>query len=309
MIPNSYWIDEYVSRECDWVVDGLIGPYINAISGQPKVGKSTLVTQIVLAVVNQTPLLGKSIKSKSNKVAWMGYDAGWDSELKSRCGDNAKNCILLQPGLRSLNLNDWDALGRKFQELDIGLLVIDHLYGFAGHINLNESQEAYKVINCLNQINIGYEIPIILIAQATKLNYTGGMAHSNLLKSAPRVLIEMSGTGKTGKRTLQINGNEIASEKLSIVLSQDQVEITNSPIESTSKQERDYKANLERAKLFFKSANEEELQSLSAAAPVLVRLGESQNASSARKMLERMRDKKLISDSTGSITPGENYFT
>jgi AAA15 family ATPase/GTPase len=57
MIPKSYWIDEHVYSENNWVVDGLISPHINAISGQPKVGKSTLVTQIALAVVNQTPLL------------------------------------------------------------------------------------------------------------------------------------------------------------------------------------------------------------------------------------------------------------
>ena len=309
MIPKSYWIDEHIPRENYWVIDGLISPYINAISGQPKVGKSTLVTQIALAVINEVPFLDREVTCKSPKVAWMGYDAGWDSELKSRCGDNARNSILLQPGLRSLNLNDWNELGKKLQEEEIGLLVIDHLYGFAGHINLNESQEAYKVINCLNEVNIRYEIPIILIAQATKLNQSGGMAHSNMLKSAPRVLIEMSGTSRIGKRSLLINGNEVASERISILLSPNQVSISEEVAKSVNKQERDYRLNLERAKQFFNSADQAELRSISAGAPVLFRLGISRNESSARKMLARMRDKKLIDDTKDFLTPGENYFT
>lgn len=168
MIPPSFWIDDYQVKPSDWVVDGLIGPYITALSGQPKVGKSTLATQIALAVVNQTPFLGREIKSKSNKVAWMGYDAGWVFELKDRCGDNASNSILMQQGISNVIRNDWDELGEYLSSLGISLLIIDHLYGFAGNLVLNDSQEAFKVINCLNAINRNYGIPILLIAQSSK---------------------------------------------------------------------------------------------------------------------------------------------
>jgi predicted ATP-dependent serine protease len=309
MIPKSYWIDEHVYSENSWVVDGLISPHINAISGQPKVGKSTLVTQIALAVVNQTTVLDKTVSSKSNKVAWMGYDAGWNSELKTRCGDNAKNAILLQPGLRSLNTNDWSELGRELESKEIGLLVIDHLYGFAGHLNLNENQEANKVINCLNEINIVSEIPIILIAQATKHSHSGAMAHSNILKSAARVLIEMSGTSKSGKRTLNISGNEIPAEKITLNLSPTQVEIIQVEDKTESKQKRDYQANLDRAKRFFERALPGQLTSISNAAPIILTLGYSRTPDGARKMLQRWKEKKLIQVSENEITPGENYFT
>ena len=309
MIPKSYWIDEHIPNENNWVVEGLISPYINAISGQPKVGKSTLVAQIALAVVNQTPILGKPVKSKSNKVAWMGYDAGWNSELKSRCGDNARNSILLQPGLRSLLTRDWSELGRFFESQEIGLLVIDHLYGFAGHLNLNENQEANKVINCLNEINVVYEIPIILIAQATKQSYSGAMAHSNILKSAPRVLIEMSGAGKSGKRTLNISGNEIPTEKISLYLSPTHVEQIQMEDKVELKQQRDYKANLDKAKKFFDVASPQQLSSIAKAAPILLSLGISGTLAGAKKMLQRWKDKKLIQVLDGEITPGENFFT
>lgn len=309
MIPKSYWIDEFISCENNWVIEGLISPHINAISGQPKVGKSTLVTQIALAVVNQTPILGKAVKSKSNRVAWMGYDAGWDTELKSRCGDNARNSILLQPGLRSLNTSDWSELGRYLVSQDIGLLVIDHLYGFAGHLNLNENQEANKVINCLNEINVAYEIPIILIAQATKMSHNGAMAHSNILKSAARVLIEMSGAGKSGRRTLNITGNELPAEKLSLYLSPTQVEEIQVEKNSESKQQRDYQANLNKAKKFFERAIPEQLTTISNASQVLLSLGYSTTPTGAKKMLQRWKEKKLIQVSETGITAGENYFT
>ena len=308
MIPKSYWIDEHVYSENNWVVDGLISPYINAISGQPKVGKSTLVTQIALAVVNQTPILGKTVNSKSNKVAWMGYDAGWNTELKSRCGDNARNSILLQPGLRSLNTNDWSELGRYLESEEIGLLVIDHLYGFAGHLNLNENQEGHKVVNCLNEINIVCEIPIILIAQATKHSHSGAMAHSNILKSAPRVLIEMSGTSKTGKRTLNISGNEIPAEKITLYLSPAQVELIQTEASKESKQDRDNARNLRNANRFFDDAQDGELAKVATATSILIRLKLSKSPVSASQMLYRWQKAKLIEVTDTGIIRGENCF-
>ena len=254
MIPESFWIDEYPETSDDWVVDGLICPYITTLSGQPKVGKSTIATQIALAVVNQVPFLEREIHSKSNKVAWMGFDSGWVRELKDRCGDNAKNSILMQRGMTNLVPSQWSQLGQYLSDMDIGLLIIDHLYGFAGDLNLNESQEANKVVNCLNAINAQYEIPILLIAQAPKNNYQGGMAHSNILKSSARVLLEMSGTARSGKRTLVVNGNEVASESISIKIDPRNIELLQTTENKKSKQDRDYAQNLENANRFFADA-------------------------------------------------------
>jgi len=308
MIPESFWIDDYTETSTDWVIDGLICPYITSLSGQPKVGKSTVATQIALAVVNQTPVLGREVRTKSNKVAWMGFDSGWIPELKVRCGDNAKNSILLQRGITSLNPSDWERLGKKLSELDIGLLIIDHLYGFAGHLNLNESQEANKVINCLNSINAQYEIPILLIAQAPKNGNTGGMAHSNILKSSARVLLEMTGASRDGKRSILVNGNEIANERISLKIEPSHIELMDKGAEKESKQVRDYQAFLDKARRFFNEATDGELLSIPKAAPVLIRLGLSETQAGAEKMLSRWRDKKLIEVSGAGITRGDNCF-
>ena len=309
MIPESFWIDEYPETSDDWVVDGLICPYITALSGQPKVGKSTIATQIALAVVNQIPFLDREIHSKSNKVAWMGFDSGWVRELKDRCGDNAKNSILMQRGMTNLIPSQWNQLGRYLSDNDIGLLIIDHLYGFAGDLNLNESQEANKVVNCLNAINAQYEIPILLIAQAPKNNYQGGMAHSNILKSSARVLLEMSGTARSGKRTLVVNGNEVASESISIKIDPRNVELLQTTETKKSKQDRDYAQNLANANRFFADARVGELARVATATSILLRLKISSSPSGASKMLYRWRNAKLIEITDTGIIRGENCFT
>ncbi len=309
MIPESFWIDEYPESSDDWVVDGLICPYITALSGQPKVGKSTIATQIALAVVNQIPFLGREIHSKSNKVAWMGFDSGWVKELQARCGDNAKNSILMQRGMTNLIPSQWSQLGQYLSDMNIGLLIIDHLYGFAGDLNLNESQEANKVVNCLNAINAQYEIPILLIAQAPKNNYQGGMAHSNILKSSARVLLEMSGTARTGKRTLVVNGNEVVSESISIKIDPRNVELLQATETKKSKQDRDYAQNLENANRFFADARVGELARVATATSILLRLRISSSPSGANKMLYRWRNAKLIEITDSGIIRGENCFT
>jgi hypothetical protein len=309
MIPESFWIDDYPDTSDDWVVDGLICPYITALSGQPKVGKSTIATQIALAVVNQIPFLGREIHCKSNKVAWMGFDSGWVKELKDRCGDNAKNSIRIQRGITNLIPAQWSQLGQYLSNMDIGLLIIDHLYGFAGDLNLNESQEANKVVNCLNAINAQYEIPILLIAQAPKNNYRGGMAHSNILKSSARVLLEMSGTARSGKRTLVVNGNEVASESISIKIDPKNVELLHTTEVKKSKQDRDYARNLANTNKFFADARTGELARVATAISILLRLKISSSPNGARKMLYRWQVAKLIEITDTGIIRGENCFT
>lgn len=308
MIPESFWIDEYSNTNSEWVIDGLICPYINTLSGQPKVGKSTFATQIALSVVNQTPFLGRNVNVVSRKVAWMGFDSGWVQEMKSRCGENARNSILMQRGLSNLNPSLWFQLGQHLSENQIGLLVIDHLYGFAGNLNLNESQEANKVINCLNAINVDWGIPILLIAQATKNNFSGGMAHSNILKSSARVLLEMSGTSRNGNRKIIITGNEVIGESLSIKIDPTNIELIKSNGPKESKQDRDFAKNLENTRRFFEVAKEGELARVATATSILLRLKISSSPDGARKMLYRWQKAKLIEITGSGIIRGENCF-
>jgi hypothetical protein len=219
MIPNAYWMDEFPTHPENWVIDGLVCPYITILSGQPKVRKSTLATHIALAVINQQQFLGKNVNTKSNKVAWVGFDGGWRGEIITRCNGQAKNSILFQPGFTSLNKSDWIAFGDRLFQNQIGLLIVDNLYGF-GDLQLNDHNEAKKVFNCLSLIVEDYGIPVLLIAHSPKGNGSASAAHSNIIKASARVLLELKGEAKSGVRTLTVIGNELAGEKLSIRINQ-----------------------------------------------------------------------------------------
>ncbi len=238
MIPNAYWMDDFPAVPEGWVIDGLVCPYITVLSGQPKVRKSTLATHIALAVINQTDFLGRQVNTKSNKVAWIGFDGGWYSEIITRCDGKANNSILFQPGFISLAEADWNTFGERLIQNQIGLLIVDNLYGF-GDLQLNDHFEAKKVFNCLNQIVHNFGIPVLLIAHSPKGGGSAGAAHSNIIKALARVLLELKGEAKSGVRTLTTIGNEIPGEKLSIKIGQFSTELVERKEENAKKSERE----------------------------------------------------------------------
>ena len=238
MIPDAYWMDEFPTPPEGWVIDGLVCPYITILSGQPKVRKSTLATHIAVAVINQTDFLGRQINTKSNKVAWIGFDGGWYGEIITRCDGKANNSILFQPGFTSLTEADWNTFGERLIQNQIGLLIVDNLYGY-GDLQLNDANESKKVFNCLNQIVNNFGIPVLLIAHSPKGGGSASAAHSNLIKASARVLLELKGEAKSGVRTLTVIGNELPGEKLSIKIGQYSTELVDGKAENAKKAERE----------------------------------------------------------------------
>jgi hypothetical protein len=134
------------------------------------------------------------------------------------------------------------------------------------------------------------------------------MAHSNILKSSARVLLEMSGTSRAGKRSLVINGNEVANERITFRIEPRHIELMDKEVVKESRQVRDYQAFLDKTRKFFSEARNDELLSIPKAAPVLIRLGFSSTQAGAEVMLRRWRGKRLIEVTSSGIVPGDNYF-
>lgn len=288
MIPDAYWMDDFPSAPEGWVIDGLVCPYITVLSGQPKVRKSTLATHIALAVINQTDFLGRPVNIKSNKVAWIGFDGGWHSEIIARCDGNANNSILFQPGFTSLTQADWNTFGERLIQNQIGLLVVDNLYGF-GDLQLNDHFEAKKVFNCLNQIVHNFGIPVLLIAHSPKGGGSASAAHSNIIKALARVLLELKGEAKSGVRTLTTIGNEIPGEKLSIKIGQYSTELVQGKAENAKKSEReDVGVMLAHARKFNEECPPEKRLSVTAAGKWLADSGLIGNEKSGRSKINKM---------------------
>ena len=294
MIPNAYWMDEFPTYPENWVIDGLVCPYITILSGQPKVRKSTLATHIALAVVNQTQFLGKDVNAKSNKVCWVGFDGGWRGEIITRCDGQGKNSILFQPGFPSLNKSDWIAFGDRLIQNQVGLLIVDNLYGF-GDLQLNDHNEAKKVFNCLSLIVEDYGIPVLLIAHSPKGNGSASAAHSNIIKASARVLLELKGEAKSGVRTLTVIGNELAGEKISIQINQT---FTDFADVKTRKDEKPAKDEigllLAQAQDFEKECPVEYRKSASAAGRWMVEKGFAKKPDYGRKRINMMLDSGLL---------------
>jgi hypothetical protein len=306
MIPNAYWMDEFPTYPDNWVIEGLVCPYITVLSGQPKVRKSTLATHIALAVINQSQFLGKDINTRTNKVAWVGFDGGWHREIVTRCDGKAQNSILFQPGFTSLNQSDWIAFGDRLIQNQIGLLIVDNLYGY-GDLQLNDHNEAKKVFNCLNLIVDRYGIPVLLIAHSPKGNGSASAAHSNIIKASARVLLELKGEAKSGIRTLTVIGNELAGEKLSIQINQTSTEFADGKARKNEKPPRDeIGLLLSQAQDFEKECPFENRKSASAAGRWMVERGFAKTSNYGRKRINMMLDSGLLKRDgvKGRIIPG-----
>jgi magnesium-transporting ATPase (P-type) len=90
MIPDAYWIEDYPDLSSDWPIEGLLCPYITILSGQPKVGKSTISLHMVIAMITGDhkdtalaigEMLGLVDKQHSQAVTGPEMDAMSDQEL------------------------------------------------------------------------------------------------------------------------------------------------------------------------------------------------------------------------------------
>ncbi len=309
MIPNSYWIDEFPIQSQEWLVKDLLSPYINILSGQPKVGKSTLAAAISLAIINGDSVLGKKAQKKGS-VGWIGFDSGWSQELRSRVGASAKNQILMQKPFDLTNKELSREFGQRLVDYGCQLLVVDHLYGFANENNLdiNNQRDAAVALGGIQTINSQFEIPILLLAQAPK-GYGGGAAHSNYIRSIARVLLEMTGESKNGRRKLRLVGNELETEDIRLSLSG--AELIS--LEQESKKERVRDRNFpimeERATKALSEARPGDLETLSSFGRLLFNLKFCSSPEAGRIMASRYEKLGFLARGSSGITKGPNLVT
>jgi hypothetical protein len=310
MIPDAYWIEDYPNISSDWPIEGLLCPYITILSGQPKVGKSTISLHMVISMITGEPFLGRLTNLGKRKVAWMGFDSGWVNELRNNSQNKVDGSLLLQNPLTSLALDDWRMLGNNLTRAGIGYLVIDHLYGLGGHLNLNENQEAARIMNCLQVLVREYQIPILLLAQATKNQRgAGSMAHSNLFKGNARVLLELAGTRRDGKRALTISGNEVPSETLQVYLGPVTLDLSQKEKSSERKQQRDFDANVKKAMRILSAAEPGDLENTATAGRLAFKIGISGTEEAGRKMVGRLLKANLLAIGPNGLIQGDNCVT
>lgn len=302
-------IDDIEQEIEPWLIEGMICPWLTLLSGQPKHGKTILAGHIAIALINNQPLLGKSVKPGEHHIGWMGYDGGWKTELVDRLKPKANNKIEVYAPIRGIDETLWRELAIALKESGTTLFILDHLYGMAGTIGLNDANNFAILANLLRPIYEEFEIPVLVLAQAGKGEFSHGRAaHSVALEGEARCLLRLYEKRPHGYRKLDISSNTNGEERLAIRLTPEQVEIKeskeNAPREVTG---RDSIETVK--KLLENTQHSGDMTTWSDVGRRLTSLGYTANPNAGRSMSTRLRQQGLLKKDSGRIVKGNSLLS
>ena len=288
LVKASEWQED--SHE--WLIEGIISSAITVLSGEPKLGKTLLMGYAVNSLITQTPFLGIQPRAGTYKVAWMGYDSLWAPELRDRFPNILESLYFSNP-IRYDNTAGWEELEDDLVSESINLLVIDHLYGLAEGVDLDESHEWDKAISPVKRINTKLNIPTVLVAQAGKTG-TGRVAHTVSIEGTARHILRLKGSIRNSKRTIESVGNYIGNTEIAINLSPDSCELIHM-VSAADRQSRERTGEAPRnAKRLMDEAPAEALKNKTAAGKWLKEQGLSETADGGRTAVGRYISCELL---------------
>lgn len=304
---NLTKIDEYQDEQQDWLIKDVLCPWLTLLSGQPKHGKSIFAGHIAISLIQQESLLGREVIGGKHVVAWLGYDAGWKQEVSFRWREPSKGQIFLCDSLRSLDEVLWRELAEKLVLKGVTLLIIDHLYGMAGALGLNDAEQVAIITNLLRPFYEEYGIAVLLLAQAGKGQFTNGRAaHSVAIEGEARALIRISDKKTGGSRKIDLISNTSGEETFRVKLAPDSIEIIQS--KSSIIADKSQRIAPDEVRDFLSKANPSEMKSWSGVGREIHRLGLSKNPSAGRTKSKRWREQGLIKMESGVVVPGDSLI-
>ena len=301
-------IDEYVDEQQGWLIEGILCPWLTLLSGQPKHGKSILAGHIAISLIQQAPLLGRNVSVGNHVVAWLGYDAGWKQEVTSRWCEASNGKIIFCDSLRSLDESLWRQLANSLKEEGVTLLIIDHLYGMAGALGLNDAEQVAVITNLLRPFYEDYGIAVLLLAQAGKGQFSNGRAaHSVAIEGEARALIRISDKRRNGARKIELISNTSGEETIPVKLTPEVIEITQA--KSSGKEEKSQRVSPDVVREFLLKANPSAMTTWTGVGREIHRLGLSLNKSAGRTMSTRWREQGLIKMDSGVVVAGDSLIS
>jgi hypothetical protein len=300
-------IDEYVDEQQGWPIEGVLCPWLTVLSGQPKHGKSLLAGHIAISLIQETPLLGRRISGSHHKIAWLGYDGGWKQEVRDRWLEKSWNRIILCESLRSLDSILWRQLAVHLKQEGVTLLIIDHLYGLAGALGLNDAEHVAIIANLLRPFYEEFGIAVLLLTQAGKGQFSNGRAANSVaIEGEARALIRISDKKKNGARKIDLISNTSGEDSIAVKLTPEAIEIKEGKDATT--QEKSQRESPDVVRDFLSKANSQEMTSWSGVGREIHRLGFSANNSAGRSMSTRWREQGLIKMELGVVVAGDSLL-
>lgn len=280
-----------------WLIPGFLIGTRTLLSGEPKMGKTMLAGHLVSSLIHQTSFLGSQPLEGFHKVAWMGFDASWQAEYKVKFPFQ-QDFVYFTDTIRFDEEREWRELEELLVQNQFTLLVIDHLYGLAGTLDLDESHEMFRALSPLLRLQERTSIPILLISHAGKSG-TGRAAHSTLLEAQFRHLLRITGSTRNNRREIVSMGNLCGSNKYSVEMDLRGVLLRGSSTETESLRIRERtEVSLNKAKRFLAEAPPEAKKNFSAAGRWLAENGESESEEGGRTLARKLLKQELLASPT-----------
>jgi hypothetical protein len=179
----------------------------------------------------------------------------------------------------------------------------------AGTLGLNDANNFAVLANLLRPIYEEFKIPVLVLAQAGKGEYSNGRAaHSVALEGEARCLLRLYEKRAHGHRKLDISSNANGEERLTIRLTPEVLELKETKEKIT--REVTGRTSLDIAKeLLSNPSVRDYLDSWSGAGKALCELGYSSNANAGRSMAYRLRDQRFLKFEGGRIIKGDSLLS
>ena len=224
-----------------------------------------------------------------------------------RWREDADNRIITYNPIRSLNVEIWRELAESLQSTGVTLFVLDHLYGMAGALGLNDAEQFAVLANLIRPIYEEFGVAVLLLAQAGKgENSRGRAAHSVAIEGEARALIRIYEKRSKGARKIELGSNTNGEETISVTLTPEVIEIKES--KSAKRDVPVQRESPEAVRGFLSQANPSELTSWSGVGRELHRLNLSISPSAGRQMSTRWREQNLIKMESGVAVAGDSLL-
>ncbi|MGY1636035.1 AAA family ATPase [Geodermatophilus sp. SYSU D00742] len=147
-------VDEVLWEHQDrarFLVEGLIHATTTLVYGLTEAGKSWLMVDLVAALVGGDSWLGQPVNGGPRRCLVLAADAGGKWEYADRIGDGfGADMLLGTPPAVDLEL--WKDTADEAVCEDVGVVVVDNLYAWAGAVDMNSNAEVARPLACLGAL-------------------------------------------------------------------------------------------------------------------------------------------------------------
>ncbi|MCG2624697.1 AAA family ATPase [Arthrobacter sp. I2-34] len=219
-----------------WVVEGMVHSALTLVTGQPKSGKSSLVQNLIAAVLTEAKFLGRSI-ADVGRVVVLTTDAAGVPEYRDRVIGAGVTAATAGERLRLVEAHSLDqvVLGEIANVIGPGegdLLIIDHLSDMAG--SLNSQEDVTRIIQLILEAANG--AAVVLLAHSTTVrNANGSTAKkplgSTVIEGKARWIVHVERKGD--RLTVTTRGNELQGERVTVAVGERATDMAVSDVVSS----------------------------------------------------------------------------